>query len=42
MCMLVPEKVRPLDLLVAGITGICQKSDLNPGNELFLTAQPCL
>lgn len=42
MYMLVPEKVRPLGLLVAGITGICPKPDLSPGKELFLTAQPCL
>lgn len=34
MCMLGPKKVRPLDLLIAGITRSCQETDFSLGNKL--------
>lgn len=38
MGILFPENFRPLDL-VAAITRSCQKSELDPGNKDFITAQ---
>lgn len=40
MWILAPKKVRPLNLLVAGIIGRCKRPDLVSGNEFFLTVQP--
>ena len=42
ICVLVPKNVKALGLLVARIIGRCHKSDLGPGNELFLTTQSWL
>lgn len=45
LCMLFhseSQKVRPLGLLIAGITGSSQKPNLGAGNRLVLKPHPCV